>query len=51
MRARPLSPSLRGQERVNSRTTEGARLRRHVLRGAVVVFITAGYSSKRFIFE
>jgi carnosine synthase len=30
---------------------EGARLRRHVLRGAVIVFVTAGYSSKRFIFE
>lgn len=30
------------QDRVNSRTVEGARLRRHVLRGAVIVFITAG---------
>lgn len=30
---------------------DGARLRRHVLRGAVIVFITAGYSGKRFIFE
>ena len=30
---------------------EGRRLRRHVLRGAVIVFITAGYSGKRFIFE
>ena len=39
------------QDRVNSRTMAGARLRRHVLRGAVVVFVTAGYSSKRFIFE
>ncbi|KAL4430749.1 hypothetical protein ABPG75_006005 [Micractinium tetrahymenae] len=52
----PLSPTLNllssmPLERVNSRTLEGARLRRHVLRGAVVVFITAGYSSKRFIFE
>lgn len=27
---------------MNSRTVEGARLRRHVLRGAVIVFITAG---------
>ena len=35
---------------MNSRSMEGARLRRHVLRGAVLVFITAGYSSKRFIF-
>ena len=26
-------------------------MRRHVLRGAVIVFITAGYSGKRFIFE
>jgi hypothetical protein len=30
---------------------EGRRLRRHVLRGAVIVIITAGYSGKRFIFE
>lgn len=36
---------------VNSRTLEGATLRRHVLRGAVLVFVTAGYSGKRFVFE
>lgn len=30
---------------------EGKTLRRSVLRGAVVVFVTAGYSGKRFIFE
>ena len=36
---------------VSSRSLEGRRLRRHVLRGAVIVFITAGYSGKRFIFE
>ena len=30
---------------------EGARLRRNVLRGAVMVFVSAGYSSKRFILE
>lgn len=36
------TPATRIQDRVNSRTSEGARLRRHVLRGAVVVFITAG---------
>ncbi|EFN59059.1 hypothetical protein CHLNCDRAFT_137776 [Chlorella variabilis] len=56
----PLSPTLnllgamplvRLLDKVNSRSMEGARLRRHVLRGAVLVFITAGYSSKRFIFE
>lgn len=32
-------------------TLQGLRLRRSILRGAVVVFITAGYSGKRFIFE
>jgi hypothetical protein len=32
-------------------TAEGTMLRRSVLRGAVVVFITAGYSGKKFIFE
>lgn len=36
---------------VSSRSLEAKRLRRHVLRGAVIVFITAGYSGKRFIFE
>ncbi len=39
------------QDKVGSRTLEGRRLRRHVLKGAVIVFITAGYSGKRFIFE
>lgn len=39
------------QDKVGSRTLEGRRLRRHVLRGAVIVFITAGYSGKKFIFE
>ena len=39
------------QDKVGSRTMEGRRLRQHVLRGAVIVFITAGYSGKRFIFE
>ncbi len=38
-------------EKVGSRTLEGAKLRRHVLRGAVIVFVTAGYSGKRFVFE
>ncbi len=33
------------------RTVEGRRLRRSVLKGAVVAFITAGYSGKRFVFE
>jgi hypothetical protein len=36
---------------VTSRSVEGRRLRRHVLRGAVIVFVTAGYSGKRFIYE
>ena len=26
-------------------------MRQHILKGAVVVFVTAGYSGKRFIFE
>lgn len=39
------------QDKVGSRTVEGRRLRRHVLKGAVIVFITAGYSGKKFIFE
>lgn len=39
------------QDRVTSRSMEGRRLRRHVLRGAVIVFVTAGYSGKRFIYE
>jgi hypothetical protein len=36
---------------VASRTLDGAKLRRHVLRGAVIVFVTAGYSGKRFVFD
>ena len=52
----PLSPSLNllssmPKSMVGSRSIEGRRLRRHVLRGAVIVFITAGYSGKRFVFE
>jgi len=52
----PLSPTLNllssmPSTLVGSRSLEGKRLRRHVLRGAVIVFITAGYSGKRFIFE
>ncbi len=39
------------QDAVNSRTTDGRSLRRTVLKGAVMVFVTAGYSGKRFIFE
>ena len=39
------------QEKVSSRSFDGKRLRRHVLRGAVIVFVTAGYSGKKFIFE
>ncbi|KFM27308.1 Carnosine synthase 1 [Auxenochlorella protothecoides] len=52
----PLSPSLNllsslPRDQVSARSVEGRTLRRHVLRGAVIVFITAGYSGKRFIFE
>uniref|UniRef100_A0A7S0RDS3 ATP-grasp domain-containing protein n=1 Tax=Chlamydomonas leiostraca TaxID=1034604 RepID=A0A7S0RDS3_9CHLO len=36
---------------VSSRTGEGRKLRRKVLAGSVMVFVTAGYSGKRFIFE
>jgi biotin carboxylase len=52
----PLSPTLNllnsmPSALVASRSVDGKRLRRHVLRGAVIVFITAGYSGKRFVFE
>ena len=36
---------------MSSRSVEATKLRRHLLRGTVVVFVTAGYSGKRFIFE
>ena len=36
---------------INLATADGRALRRSALRGAIVVFITAGYSGKRFIFE
>lgn len=39
------------QNAVSQRTTAGRKLRRKVLQGAVMVFVTAGYSGKRFIFE
>lgn len=39
------------QDMVSARTQEGRKLRRQVLKGAVMVFVTAGYSGKRFIFE
>ena len=52
----PLSPTLNllnsmPSNLVASRSLDGKRLRRHVIRGAVIVFITAGYSGKRFVFE
>ena len=52
----PLSPTMNllssmPSHVVASRSLDGKRLRRHVLRGAVIVFITAGYSGKRFVFE
>ena len=55
--ATPMSPalnmlaSLGAPDRVLARDAEGKRLRRQALRGAVVVFVTAGYSGKKFIFE
>ena len=39
------------QDVVSNPTREGRSLRRQVLKGAVMVFVTAGYSGKRFIFE
>jgi hypothetical protein len=39
------------QDKVSSRSRDGRRLRRSVLKGSVVAFITAGYSGKRFVFE
>lgn len=39
------------QTLVNARSKDGRTLRRHVLKDSWVVFITAGYSGKRFIFE
>lgn len=52
----PLSPTLNllssmPSTLVSSRSLEGKRLRRNVLRGAVIVYVTAGYSGKKFIFE
>lgn len=54
--ALPMSPSRAmlqqlSAEVVASRTETGRQLRRKVLKGAVMVFVTAGYSGKRFIFE
>jgi hypothetical protein len=39
------------QERISARSIEGRALRRRLLKGRVLVFITAGYSGKRFIYE
>lgn len=52
----PMSPALgmlqtMPEDKVTMRSVEGRRLRRSVLKGAVVAFITAGYSGKRFVFE
>lgn len=52
----PLSPTLNlvsslPGDRIAQRSLQGRQLRRHVLRGAVLVFVTAGYRGKRFIFE
>mmetsp|Transcript_30006 Transcript_30006/g.71495 ORF Transcript_30006/g.71495 Transcript_30006/m.71495 type:complete len:603 (+) Transcript_30006:197-2005(+) len=38
-------------EKISGRTGEAKKLRRNVLRGAILVFVTAGYSGKRFIYE
>lgn len=52
----PMSPALGTlselpQDKVGARTVEGRKLRRQVLKGSTIAFITAGYSGKRFIFE
>ncbi|KXZ47333.1 hypothetical protein GPECTOR_36g58 [Gonium pectorale] len=52
----PLSPSQAllkemNADLVGARSTDGRTLRRQALKGAVMVFVTAGYSGKRFIFE
>ncbi|EFN56176.1 hypothetical protein CHLNCDRAFT_144890 [Chlorella variabilis] len=39
------------RDKVTSPTPEGQRLRRNALKGALLVFITAGLPSKRFVFE
>lgn len=54
MAATPQSRSVtpaRTQENVGTPSLQALKLRRSILRDAVVVFITAGYSGKRFIFE
>lgn len=38
-------------EKLTARTPAGKRLRRKFLQDAVIVFITAGYSGKKFIYE
>lgn len=52
----PMSPAVGSlqqlpQDKVGARTIEGRKLRRSVLKGSVIAFVTAGYSGKRFIFE
>lgn len=37
--------------KITGRTADAKKLRRHVLRGAIVVIVTAGYPGKRFIYE
>ena len=39
------------QSAVTARNALGKKLRRQVISGAVMVFITAGYSGKKFIFD
>jgi hypothetical protein len=39
------------QERLDAPSLYAQQLRRTVLKDAVIVFITAGYSGKRFVFE
>jgi len=40
-----------GSDKISGRTGEAKKLRRSVLRGAIMVIVTAGYSGKRFIYE
>merc|ERR1711966_441443 len=39
-----------GSDKISGRTGEAKKLRRSVLRGAIMVIVTAGYSGKRFIY-
>lgn len=39
------------QDRVSNRSVDGLKLRRQLLKDTRIVFLTAGYSGKKFIFD